>query len=340
MPAQPVLKNFKNIECRDAILAWDRIDLVRNEQGRPVTRWDGRSMKKDLVTGRKIPDSSAQVTEERYINPRAAAWPQADYIVGNPPFLGKLHLRTALGGKFKSLASVYKSCIPAGADYVMYWWYLASTKLQLGTRRFGLITTNSIRQSLNRRVLENTANADGRWTLLFAIPDHPWVNDRDGAAVRVAMTVGALTEERQGRLLAIIEERSSGALNRVVYRQSVGVISADLTINQNMTSAAPLKASLGIASMGPALGSRGFVLSRKMRDYLLREDSPLLSSFVRPLISPRDLLYGITDEYVLDLAAVSEEIFLMTQMPATYQYLLNAVKPDKEHNRDIKLVRF
>ena len=32
MPAQPVLKNFRNIEHRDAILAYDREELVRDEQ--------------------------------------------------------------------------------------------------------------------------------------------------------------------------------------------------------------------------------------------------------------------------------------------------------------------
>ena len=34
MPAEPVLKNFHNIECRDAILAYDREELVRDEHGR------------------------------------------------------------------------------------------------------------------------------------------------------------------------------------------------------------------------------------------------------------------------------------------------------------------
>ena len=32
MPAQPDLKNFNNIECRDAVLAWDRIELVCDER--------------------------------------------------------------------------------------------------------------------------------------------------------------------------------------------------------------------------------------------------------------------------------------------------------------------
>ena len=37
MPPQPVLKDFHNIECRDAVLAYDRIEYVRDEHGVPVT---------------------------------------------------------------------------------------------------------------------------------------------------------------------------------------------------------------------------------------------------------------------------------------------------------------
>jgi hypothetical protein len=51
----------KNIECRDAILAWDRIELVCDEQGKPVTRWDGRTFKRHPVTGKSVPDETARV---------------------------------------------------------------------------------------------------------------------------------------------------------------------------------------------------------------------------------------------------------------------------------------
>src|SRR3546814_9170521 len=41
MPAEPVLKNFENIRCQDAVLAYDGWDIQRDESGKPVTRWDG-----------------------------------------------------------------------------------------------------------------------------------------------------------------------------------------------------------------------------------------------------------------------------------------------------------
>ena len=90
----------------------------------------------------------------------------------------------------------------------MFWWEKAALRARAwdpakrtGTRRFGLITTNSLRQTFNRRVVAaHLADRKHPLSLLFAIPDHPWVEASDGAAVRIAMTVGA-AGTRDGRLL-------------------------------------------------------------------------------------------------------------------------------------------
>src|ERR1035437_1450859 len=94
MPAEPVLKKFKNIECRDAVLAYDgEPEPARDEAGKVVTVWDRGSTQKDTVTGGEVPDETKQVALLTYKNPRPAEWPAADYIVGNPPFLGATWLR-------------------------------------------------------------------------------------------------------------------------------------------------------------------------------------------------------------------------------------------------------
>ncbi|MEZ5494747.1 MAG: hypothetical protein R3E61_09320 [Pseudomonadales bacterium] len=45
-PPQPVLRDFHNIENRDAVLAYDGIELLQDEKGVPVSRWDGKAFKK------------------------------------------------------------------------------------------------------------------------------------------------------------------------------------------------------------------------------------------------------------------------------------------------------
>jgi hypothetical protein len=87
-PREPLLKDAHNIQCRDAVLAWDDIELITDAAGRPITRWDGRTMKPHPITGEPVPDETARVPVERYVNPRPAAWPEADFVVGNPPFIG------------------------------------------------------------------------------------------------------------------------------------------------------------------------------------------------------------------------------------------------------------
>ena len=219
---EPILRNLHNIECRDAVLAWDAVEPLLDAEGRPVTRWDGRTTKMHPVTGEQVPDETARVPAYRYINPRPAEWPEADFIVGNPPFIGTARMREALGdGYVEAIRRVYPN-VPDSADYVMFWWDKAAELVRAGrVQRFGLITTNSLRQTFNRRVVEHhlvgapLAGAHGQDAgqvqdlplhLAFAIPDHPWVDSAEGAAVRIAMTVGA-AGEGSGVLQQVVAER-------------------------------------------------------------------------------------------------------------------------------------
>ncbi len=118
-PPEPVIKDYKTIEARDAVLAWDRVDIVNDEHGRPVTHWDGRTTKPHPVTGEEVPDENAQVPEFRYINPRKAEWPETDFVVGNPPFIGNKYMRQSLGdGYTEAIRHTYEQ-VPESADYVM-----------------------------------------------------------------------------------------------------------------------------------------------------------------------------------------------------------------------------
>jgi hypothetical protein len=127
MPAEPVLKNFKNIQCRDAVLAYDgEPQPARDAAGEVKTVWDRRSMKTDTVTGREVPDETKRVALLTYTNPRPANWPDADFIVGNPPFMGDKLMRDNLGdGYVKTLRAAYPG-VPESANFVMYWWHNAA----------------------------------------------------------------------------------------------------------------------------------------------------------------------------------------------------------------------
>ncbi len=88
--------------------------------------------------------------------PKEPDWPEADVIVGNPPFLGGNKVRAELGNEYlENLFELYKGRIPAFADLVCYWFEKAREQIEAGrAKRAGLLATNSIRGGANRRVLE------------------------------------------------------------------------------------------------------------------------------------------------------------------------------------------
>ena len=113
-----------------------------------------------------------------------AEWPEADFIVGNPPFLGGKLMRRGLGdATVETLFKLYDGRVPAEADLVCYWFAKAWQAVQAGrAKRVGLVATNSIRGGANRKVLEPIAEAGA---IFEAWSDEPWTID--GAAVRVSL---------------------------------------------------------------------------------------------------------------------------------------------------------
>ncbi len=83
-------------------------------------------------------------------------WPAAEFIVGNPPFLGNTRMRQRLGDAYtEGLRAAYEGRVPGFADFVMYWFEKARAEIDSGrTRRAGLIATNSIRGGANAVVLQ------------------------------------------------------------------------------------------------------------------------------------------------------------------------------------------
>ena len=113
-----------------------------------------------------------------------AAWPAADVVVGNPPFLGGSKKRGELGdGYFDALNRVYDGHVPGGADLVCYWFEKARAQMAAGQlQRAGLVATNSIRGGANRKVLDAICT---QTSVFEAWSDEPWINE--GAAVRVSL---------------------------------------------------------------------------------------------------------------------------------------------------------
>ena len=332
--AEPVVHDYGNIACRDAVLAYDRQELATDADGRTITRWDGKTTKLHPVTGEKVPDESAQVPEWRYVNPRQAEWPQADFIVGNPPFIGAGPMRLALGDGYTQTLRATWPEVPESADFVMYWWHQAAQQVRTGrVERFGFITTNSLRQTFNRRVIEQHLNAKEPLTLAFAVPDHPWVDSAHGAAVRIAMSVGTAAAG-EGRLLTVTAERGNGQDEiDVQVEERRGVLHADLRVGANVSSAQKLIANSGISNTGVKLHGAGFIVSESQAVSLGVGTVAGLDQHILRYRNGKDLTDRPRLAWVIDLHGLAEHE-VRSRFPSVYQWVLDKVKPERDANRE------
>jgi hypothetical protein len=330
-PPEPVLQAFKNIECRDAVLAYDgREPDIDAKTGEVRTRWGGQMMKHP-VTGEGVPDPSDKVVIYRYLNARAAEWPEADYIVSNPPFIGNSRIREAIGDGYVEVLRQEYLGVPETVDYVMYWWHKAANLVHASQiNRFGFITTNSIRQPRLRSVIDFHAAKDNPTSLIFTIPDHPWAEE--GADVRISMTV-VEAENIQGKKMATIgvvtdesgaETPESTADRLTISWKKTSKIHNNLQAGVNLTIAIPLRANSELSCQGVKLHGKGFLLQAKDLDLV---EPDCISRFT----TGRDLVKNETGSYVLDLLGLTEKE-LADKLPKTYQWVLEKVHPERVQN--------
>jgi MmeI, DNA-methyltransferase domain/MmeI, target recognition domain len=327
------LRNFRNIQHRDALLTWRTEGLVHGPDRRPLTRWDGRTKKPQPATGEMVPDENARVEVTRLIGAQPARWRVTDFIIGNPPFIGGKDIRAVQGeGYAVALWDVYRQ-MPRSADYVMYWWDRSAQEVSAGrTRRFGLITTNSLPQAFNRRVVQRHLEHVDGVSLAYAIPNHPWVDASDAADVRIAMTVGVRGRNRPGRLLEVMRETPlDDHESAVELSERTGVIHADLRIGADLTRALPLRASEGLCSRGVQLMGAGFIATPVQARALGLGRVPGLDQHIRPYLNGRDLTGHSRNVMVIDLFGLTEGE-VRQRFPDVYQWVLERVKPEREQN--------
>ena len=331
--SNPILREYKNIKQQDAVLSYSERKPRLDGDGKPITRWDGHTTKQHPATGLEVPDETARTPVYDYVDPKPADWPEANFIVGNPPFVGNKRMREALGdGYTEALRKAYKSVMPESADLVMSWWHKAASLLQKNLiERFGFITTNSITQSFNRKVIEAFTEGTDKVSLVFAIPDHPWVDSVDGAAVEIAMTV-ATKGEQQGRLNIVIEEVETGNLDKdVKLLEKFGAIHSDLSIGTAITSAIPLQANKRLSARGMIPHGSGFILSLSEAEKLGYKSKKGLEHHIRPYRNGKDIASLSRNVYAIDFYG-SSEAQLRNDYPEVYQHLLQTVKPHRDQN--------
>jgi hypothetical protein len=332
---RPLLPKENTIECRDAVLDYDEKIPRRDATGEIVTIWDGTSVVRHPVTEREVPDETARTEVSDYVNPKRAEWPQADFIVGNPPYIGVRKMIPALGeGYVQALRKAF-SDLPDTSDFVIYWWRTAASALRNGqTKRFGFITTNSITQEYSRAAIESDLGANSKPIhLLFAVPDHPWVDSADGAAVRVAMLVGSL-DDSPGLLVEVENEdvdAVDGEVPFIATRERRCTIDSRLQPAIGLNKVRSLLANEAMCFQGVVPAGDGFKLETlgRFANNSTKSDG---QSLVRPYLIGKDLVQSPKLRFIIDCFGMREDE-VRGQHPEIFQHLFTNVKPERDQNR-------
>lgn len=250
-----------------------------------------------------------------------AEWPNADVIIGNPPFLGGSKKSGELGRDyFDALARVFqKDRVPGGADLVCYWFDKARIQIEQGRSiAAGLVATQAIRSGSNRVVLDAIASKS---TIFDAWSDIPWIND--GAAVRVS--------------LVAFGEKSKLKRSPRLDGNDVSEIYADLTSGEglDMTQAHTLPENLNTAFKGAEKSGSFEISGETARAWL-----PLPNPNSRPnseVLKPWANGQGITNrpgdlwivDFGVDMALESASLY---EQP--FEHVQRLVKPEREKNND------
>ena len=251
-------------------------------------------------------------------------WPQADVVIGNPPFLGYSPQRETLGDDYvEALRSLYKGRFPAFADLVCYWFHKAG-RLVAENRlaRAGLVATNSIRGGRNRAVLDHIA-ADS--SIYEAWADEPWVVD--GAAVRVSLVCFAAND-------AGLPVRLNGG--------EAARINADLTASVDLTAAGRLAGNRGEAFIGGMKKGAFDIPSALAREWLALPANPNgrpNADVLKPWTNGMDITRRPSGKWIVDFGhAMSEADAALYETP--FAHVRERVKPARDHNNRQDLRRF
>lgn len=247
--------------------------------------------------------------------PQEADWPDAEFIVGNPPFLGGKRMRRELGDAYvDALFEVYAGRVPQEADFVTYWHEKARAMVADGrTKRVGLLATQGIRGGANRKVIERIKVSGD---LFLAWSDEPWV--LDGADVHVSF-LG-------------YDDGSDTA--RVLDGHPVSAINANLTAGLDVTAARRLKANQGVAFMGTTKDGP-FDITKAQADKFLAAKNPdgrSNSDVVKPWANGLVTKGGSIRDWIIDFGTdLSESEAALYEGP--YQHAFLIVRPTREHNK-------
>ena len=252
-------------------------------------------------------------------NPMEPEWPDAEFIVGNPPFLGHGNFRDGLGDEYVDvLYSLYGDRIPNSSDLCCYWLEKARAQIADGkANRAGLLATQEIRYQYSRPVLQRIKQSGD---IFMAVSDQNWV--LGGANVHIA----------------IIGFDDGSDTDRILDGEQVADINSDLSSGSDLTQAHKLAENAQISFMGDTKVGP-FEISRGVAQQMLARPNPHgkpNSDVVKRWMNGQDINRNPSDMWIIDFGNdMSEEDAALYEEP--FEYVHRHVKPTRDRNKAARL---
>jgi type II restriction/modification system DNA methylase subunit YeeA len=255
-------------------------------------------------------------------HPCVAKWPDAEFIVGNPPILGGKKMRGELGDEYvDALFEAWHGAVPREADLVTYWHEKARQQISdHRAKRAGLLATQGIRGGANQKILQRIRDTG---QIFAAWSDEPWVVE--GASLHVSIVA-----QDDGRETA-----------RFLDGKPVERINADLTPGGSgkldLTQAKPLKENFGVSFMGDTKGGPFEITRDQARKAVTVKGNPHgkpNTDVVRPWINGFDITRRPLDRFILDFGEMTEKDAALYEAP--FQLATLTIKPKREASRSTR----
>lgn len=255
-------------------------------------------------------DSILEVEEDK--DPKEPDWPETDFIIGNPPFLGNRKLRPILGESYvNNLEKVYRNDLEGIPDLVCYWFNKAEKLVEEGkVKRVGLLATQAIRGGTNRQVLDKIVKGG---EIFMAWSDKEWV--LDGATVHVS----------------IVAFDKGNNKNIYLNGNSVKSINSHLDSENDLSSAKTLLENENLSFQGVVLRGK-FDLTQQKASEMLEEKNPsglLNAEVIKVRKTGADVLSKSKDSYVIDFG-INASLEVAEKYEIPFKYIKDNVYADRQ----------
>jgi Type I restriction enzyme R protein N terminus (HSDR_N)/N-6 DNA Methylase len=253
-----------------------------------------------------------------------AKWPDAETIIGNPPYQSKNKLQGEMDRAAINRLRDHFPKIDGRADYCVYWFRRAHDHLKPG-QRAGLVGTNTIRQNYSREGGLDYIVGNGG-TITEAVSSMAWSGEAD-VSVSIANWIKG---PAKGKKRLYIQE---GNKPDVGWRHSdFDTIGPSLSFLLDVTKAKLLaiNAKDGGCFQGQTHGHKGFLMSRSDGQLLLGRH-PDYREVVFPFLIANDLIASKTSKpsrYVIDFQG--KDVMEAGAFPEVFKRIKSQVLPARE----------